>query len=116
MYSLRSALAGLRNKAEQEIETMLAPQVIEPVEIPTEWCSGLTIAPKTNGGIRMCVDLIRLSKGVKKELYPLPRISDNISQLSKNRMFFKLNANSGLWQVMLELESRLLATFIISWG
>lgn len=50
---------------------MISLGVIEPVEQPTEWCSGLTIAPKANGAIRMCVDLTALNKGVKRETYPL---------------------------------------------
>ena len=112
----RSIPAGLREKAKQEINSMLALDVIEPIEKPTEWCSGLTIAPKTNGAIRMCVDLTRLNKGVKRELYPLPKISDMLSQLSQGRMFSKLDANSGFWQVVLDPDSRLLTTFLTPWG
>ena len=36
LYSLRSIPAGLRDKAKQEMETMLAQKFIEPREIPTE--------------------------------------------------------------------------------
>ena len=74
LYSHRSIPAGLRDKAKQEIETMLAQQVIEPVEIPTEWCSGLAIAPKKNGVIRMCVYLPRLNMGVKKNYSRFPEL------------------------------------------
>ena len=52
---------------------MLALKVIEPVEEATDWCSGLTIAPKPNGAIRMCVDLTSLNKGVRREVYPIPQ-------------------------------------------
>ena len=41
---------------------MLALEVIELVEESIEWCFGLTIAPKANGGIRMYADLVRLNK------------------------------------------------------
>ena len=112
----RSIPAGLREKAKTEINNMLSLGVIEPIEKPTEWCSGLTIAPKANGAIRMCVDLTQLNKGVKRELYPLPRVSDMLSLLAKGRMFSKLDANSGFWQVILEKESRLLTTFLTPWG
>ena len=112
----RPIAAGLREKAQEEINKMLKMDVIEPVEQPTDWCSGLTIAPKPNGNIRMCVDLTMLNKGVQRELYPLPRVSDMLSQLSKGRLFSKLDANSGFWQVLLDEESRLLTTFITPWG
>jgi len=76
---------------------MLAQGVISEVEDlePTAWCSGLTIAPKANNDIRLCVDLARLNKGVRREAFPLPRTSDWISQLSQGRVFSKLDANSG---------------------
>ena len=112
----RPIAAGLKEKAKQELDRMLDLNVIEPVEEPTEWCSGLTIAPKSNGKIRMCVDLTMLNKGVQRELYPLPRVSEMLSQLSKGRLFSKLDANSGFWQVILEPKSRLLTTFITPWG
>jgi transposase InsO family protein len=112
----RPIAAGLRDKAKLEINRMLGLDVIEPVENPTEWCSGLTIAPKPNGAIRMCVDLTQLNKGVKRELYPFPRVSDMLSRLSEGRVFSKLDANSGFWQVKLEPESRQYTTFITPWG
>ena len=95
LYAPRSIPAGLRDKAKLEIDSMLAKDVIEPVEEPTEWCSGLTIAPKPNGKIRMCVDLTQLNKSVEREIYPLPRVSDMLSRLAEGRIFSKLDANSG---------------------
>ena len=116
LFSPRPIPAGLREKAKKEIDSMLALGVIEPVEQSTEWCSGLTIAPKANGGIRMCVDLVRLNKGVERQVYPLPRVSDTLSHLAKGRIFSKLDANSGFWQVDLDPGSRLFTTFITPWG
>ena len=107
---------GLRDKAHAEIKRMLSLDVIEPVESPTDWCFGLTIAPKANGSIRMCVDLTTLNRGVKREYYPLPRISDLLSQLSQGRIFSKLDANSGFWQILLDHESKPLTTFLTPWG
>ena len=67
--------------------------------------------PKPHGAIRMCVDLTMLNRGVEREFYPLPRVSDMLSQLSTGRLFSKLDANSGFWQIMLDPESRALTTF-----
>ena len=112
LMTLRNIAAGLREKVKDEIDKMFLMKVIEPVEIPTEWCSELTIAPKPNEAIRLCVDLTRLNKGVKREMYPLPRVSDMLSRLSEGSMFSKMNANSGFWQVKSSEESKLLTTFI----
>lgn len=116
LFSPRSIAAGLREAAKEEIDKMLEIDVIEPVEQATDWCSGLTIAPKANGKIRMCVDLTNLNKGVRREVYPLPRVSDMLCNLSKGVMFSKLDANSGFWQVKLDPQSKLLTTFVTPWG
>jgi hypothetical protein len=111
----RSIAIGLREKAKAELQTMLAMNVIEVVEHPTDWCSGLTKVPKAHGKIRMCVDLTMLNRGVKREHYPLPRVSDMLSKLSTGRLFSKLDANSGFWQIVLHPGSRALTTFLTPW-
>ena len=90
---------------------MLLMKVVEPVKIHTEWCSGLTIAPKPNGAGRLCVDLTRLNNETKWEMYPLSRVSDMLSRLSEGNMFSKLNENPEFCQVKLSEKSKLLTTF-----
>ena len=116
LFSPRPIAAGLRDQAKAEIDKMLEMSVIEPVEEPTDWCSGLTIAPKPGGKIRMCIDLTALNKSVQREVYPLPRISDMLTKLSEGRVFSKLDANSGFWQIKMDSESKLLTTFVTPWG
>ena len=60
----------------------------------------------------MCVDLVRLNKGVARQVYLLPRVSDTLSYLAKGRIFSKLDTNSGFWQVDLDPGSILFTTFI----
>ena len=79
IFTPRSIPIGLREKAKKEIDKMLESKVIRAVDIPTEWCFGLTIAFKADGNIRMCVDLTRLNKGVQRQLYPLPRVSNTLA-------------------------------------
>ena len=102
LYAPRSIAAGLREKAKVELDRMLTMGVIEPVEEPTQWCSELTIAPKPNGSIRMCVDLTALNRGVKREVYPFPIVREMLSKLAEGKVFSKLDANSGFWQVQLD--------------
>lgn len=116
LYTPRSIPVGLRERAKEKIDQMLEMGVIEPVEEPTDWCFGLTIAPKSNGDIRMCVDLTQLNKSVKREIYPLPRVSDMLAMLSEGKIFSKIDCTSGFWQVKLDPASKLLTTFITPWG
>ena len=62
LYAPRPIVAGLRQKAKEELDKTLEDGVIEPVEQATDLCSGFEIAPKSNGKIRMCVDLTNLNR------------------------------------------------------
>ena len=44
-------------KLKTELDQLLKDGVIVPVTEPTDWCSPITVVPKTNDKIRMCVDL-----------------------------------------------------------
>ena len=66
--------------------------VIEPVEIPTEWCAGMVVVPNHNGRVRICVDLTKLNENVYREQHPP---SDPYTD-SRSPGFLKLDANSGI--------------------
>ena len=76
----------------------------------------MVVVPKKSGKIRICGDLKPLNKCVLREVHPLPRVNDTLAQLSGARIFTKLDANSGFWQIPLSKSSRLLTTFIITIG
>ena len=69
--------------------------VISKVDIPTPWCAGMVVAQKPNGAICICVDLKPLNESVLREVYPLPRVDEILTQLSRSRVFSKRDANSG---------------------
>ena len=81
-----------------------------------QWCSGIVPVLKPNGKVRICVDLIQLNKSVNREVHPIYSVDDSLAKLSKSRVFCKLDANSGFWQLPLDKESRLLTTFITPYG
>ena len=41
--------------------------VIILVEAPTDWCPGMVVVPKSNGRVRICVDLKKLNESVYRE-------------------------------------------------
>jgi hypothetical protein len=67
---------------------------------------------KANSRVRICVDLTRLNESVKRERHPLPAVDQTLAQLAGAKVFTKLDANSGFWQIPLSPESALLTTFI----
>ena len=90
--------------------------VIEPVETSTEWCARMVVVPKTNGDVRICVDLTKLNENVYREHHPLPAVDQTLAQIAGARVLSKLDANSGFWQILLSKESALLTTFITPFG
>lgn len=90
--------------------------VISKVDSPTPWCAGMVVAPKKSGAIRICVDLKPLNQNVMREVHPLPRVDNVLAQLTGAKLFSKLDANSGFWQIPLSPTSRLLTTFITPAG
>ena len=95
---------------------MLKAGVISIVDQPTDWCAPMVVIPKSNGEVRVCVDLSKLNEYVKRENHPLPAVDTTLGRLAGSRVFSKLDANSGFWQIKLAWESRPLTTFITPWG
>ena len=46
----------------------------------------------------------------------MPKVETTLAQLSGAKVFSKLDANSGFWQIPLADESNLLTTFITPFG
>ena len=106
----------LRKKVQEELQRMEELGVISPVEEPTPWCAGMVVVPKESGSVRICVDLKPLNESVLREVHPLPKVDTTLAQLAGARVFSKLDANSGFWQIPLDKQSRLLTTFITPFG
>ena len=68
------------------------------------------------GAISICVDLKPLNESVLREVHPIPRVDDILAQIAGAKVFSKLDANSGFWQIPLAKKSRLLTTFITPFG
>ena len=69
--------------------------VISKINSPTDWCAGMVVVPKSNGKVRICVDLTRLNDSVCRERHPLPAVDQTLAQLAGAKIFSKLDANSG---------------------
>ncbi|KAL8596260.1 hypothetical protein ACOMHN_021300 [Nucella lapillus] len=90
---------------------MVKDEVIVPVDYPTYWCSLIVVVPRTNGDVRICVDLTRLNSSVKREVYAMPAVEETLSKISEGKVFTKIDANLGFYQIPLDDESSKLTTF-----
>ena len=112
----RRVAIPLMPKVQKELERMEKLGVIEKVEDPTEWCAGMVVVPKADGRVRICVDLTKLNESVCRERHLLPAVDQTLAQLAGAKVFTKLDANSGFWQIPLAKESSRLTTFITPFG
>ena len=116
LYAPRGIPMPLRDQVKEELERMQKLGVIQKVSEPTPWCSGMVPVPKRSGKVRICVDLKPLNQNVLREIHPIPKVDDILAQLSGAKIFSKLDANSGFWQIPLTEKSKLLTTFVTPWG
>ena len=52
----------------------------------------MVTVPKSNGKIRICVDLTKLNENVCRETYPLPKIDALLGEIGKSTAFTKIDA------------------------
>ena len=116
LFTPRHVPLPLRAKVQAEFKRMETLGVISKVETPTPWCAGMVVVPKGTSAVRICVDLRPLNENVLREVHPIPKVETTLAQLSGARVFSKLDANSGFWQILLDPESRLLITFLTAFG
>ena len=94
-------------KKPQELQDL---DFIEDVEGPTPWVSPLVAVPKSNGDVRVCVDMCRANKAVIRERHPIPTLEETLAALNRAAVFLKLDLRWGYHQVELHPESRALTS------
>ena len=103
-----------KKEAEEEINKMLAKEIIEPSSSP--WASPIVLVRKKDGTIRFCVDYRKLNAVTIKDSYPLPRIDDSLDALAGSTWFSTLDLQSGYWQVEMDREDREKTAFVTGTG
>ena len=71
---------------------------------------------KSNGEVRICIDLTQLNTPILREVHPLPSVDYTLAKFGGAKIFSKMDAHSAFWQRKSSKESRLLTTFITPWG
>ncbi|XP_060064740.1 uncharacterized protein K02A2.6-like [Ylistrum balloti] len=106
----------LLDKVSKELQHMETEGIIEKVIEPTDWCAPMVPVVKKNGNVRICVDLKKLNEGVKREILMLPTLDDIAPKPTGAKVFSKLDASSGFYQIPLHPDSSKLTTFITPFG
>ena len=119
-YAIHTARAipfAQREKVKACLDEMKMKNIIEPVTEPTEWCHPMVVVNKSNGGVRICVDLTKLNEHIKRPVYPSKTPKEAVSNIkSGSKYFTTCDAKHGYWQIPLAEESQKLTTFLTPWG
>ncbi|CAH2227286.1 jg27653, partial [Pararge aegeria aegeria] len=81
-------------------------------ESDSAYASPILLVSKKTGGYRLCVDYRALNRKTIRDLYPLPRIDDQIDLLSGNSYFISLDMSSGYYQIPIKEDCKHLTAFI----
>lgn len=95
--SLYSELRGL-------LQNMLQQEVIRESSSP--WAAPIVLVKKKDGSWRFCVDYRKLNALTHKDAYPLPRIEESLTCLTKAAWYSTLDLASGYWQVEMDPRDR----------
>lgn len=102
----------LEKKVAARVEELVQKDIIEKVDGHSSWASPLVVVPKTNGDIRLCVDMRRANKAVLVETFPFPNIEEMMVKLNGAQVFSKIDIKDAYYQVRLAEDSRDITTFI----
>ena len=112
----RRVPVALKEKLKNELHRLTQRKVISPIQEPTDWVSSMIAAKKPDGNIRLCIDPHYLNLALKRSHYPLPVIEEILPELSKAKVFSKVDLKEGFLQVELDEESSKLTVFQTPWG
>ena len=84
---------------------------------PTEWCSHGFAVPKTPPKVRLVTDYKYLNEWVLRPVHPFPAVKDIVKCIPADaKVFAKMDAVHGYFQLALDEESSKLTTFLLESG
>jgi hypothetical protein len=80
-----------------QLAVLLEKGLIRPSTSP--WGAPVLFAPKSDGGLRMCLDFRALNKVTVKYKNPIPRVDEIFDRLQGATHFSTLDLRSGYYQI-----------------
>ena len=119
VYTASQTALHLKPAADKALAEAIKNKLIEevPLNEPSDWCSRGFFVPKPSGGARLVVDLSYLNSFIERPVHPFVAGTDLIKNLDPNsRVFCKLDAVQGYYQIPLDEDSKKLFTFLLASG
>ena len=112
----RRVPVALKEKLRNELDRLTQRKAISPIQEPTDWISTMIAARKPDRNIRLCIDPHYLNVALKRSHYPLPVIEEILPELSKVKVFGKVDLKEGFLRVESDEDSSKLTVFQTPWG
>ena len=106
---------SLRNLVKLELDQLEENGVISRIET-SEFLSPLVVALKSNGKLRLCIDLRRVNQNIVLNNLPMPRTEEIVLVFSNATVFFKIDLKSAYHQVELTENCRHITGFTTMFG
>ena len=75
------------------------------------WLTQLVIVAKSNGDVRLCINMRNTNRVIERTRFPSPTVGDLIFKLKGAKYFIKLDLNSTFHQLKLYEDSRYITAF-----
>lgn len=98
-----------REELVKQITKMIEKGWIRPSS--SSWGAPVLFAPKSDGGLRMCIDYRMLNAATVRNAHPLPHVQDALDGFAGAEVFSTLDLAAGFHQIVLREESRHLTAF-----
>ena len=107
---------SLKESMKKELSRMIQLDIIEKVDQPTDWVNSVVYVTKPSGEIRICLDPKDLNTWIRRPHHYTQVMEYILPQRQGASAFTILDARSGYWNVKLDDESKLVATFNMPYG
>ncbi|KAK3716257.1 hypothetical protein QZH41_008148 [Actinostola sp. cb2023] len=108
---LRRIPFSRRRKVVEKLEQLEKLDVIEKVDGPTSWVNPLVVVEKSDGDVRICLDMRQANRAIVREKHPVPTVEETLQEVSGAKVFSKLDLNMAFHQIELHPDSRDITTF-----
>ncbi len=86
------------------------------VDSNSPWSSPIRLVKKPDGSIRLTIDFRKLNNSTVKDSYPLPRIEEIFTYLSKAKIYSSKDLAHCFYQIKLDVNSQPMTAFACQWG
>lgn len=105
-----------KEKVQEELKRMAKLGVIAEEGDATDWVNPMIVVNKPNGKVRLCLDPQRLNSALKREYHQIPTVEEISTKMTGAKLYSKLDASSGFYQIPLDKDSSQLCTFATPFG